>query len=409
MPLFRYEAVDSTGAKVSAYMQVADERAVADKLTQMGYQPTSIELTQRSFQQTASKSARTGPPATTVEGSKLTANKRTLARLYHQLHVSLRSGMAPFQAFTTVAGQLSEPAVRQALHEMSAGVRDGGRISDLMERHPRMFSRGDVGMIRAAETAGFLPEAFGYLARQHEEDDNTARKLTIWLWFFHSNVLTLPLIIPVAFFLMYALPALDPMAGLKPAGLSFLFGSLPMIVGYYGGLAWFHRARHNPKFAARWHQTLLKLPMVGPIARLRSMAVFTRTLQLVYHAGVPADTAWETASAAVPNLCLADQFARGLETVRGTYHFSHGMSSVQLFDPADVGMVATGERSGNIEEPLAVLADRYEEETRIALGASVVRGAMMLVFWALAVGGIAMIVLMGGYFNGILGLIGTID
>ncbi len=410
MPLYRYEAVDSTGGKVEAYMQVADERAVADKLMQMGYRPVSIELTQRTAPQTASRSTQaTSPSAPMAPGSPLTVNKRTLSRLFHQLHVSLRAGMPPFQAFTTVAAQIPEPAARQALHEMSLGVRDGARVSDLMERYPRMFSRGDVGMVRAAEMAGFLPEAFGHLARQHEEDDNTTRRLRIWIWFFHSNVLTLFLMIPLAFVLKDSLPTFDIGTGLASGARALLFGTIPLCALYYGGLAWFYRARHNPNWAYRWHRALLKLPVMGGIARLRCQAVFARTLQLIHHAGLPNDTAWETASGAVPNLYLANEFARGLPLVKATGQFSEGLKQSGLFDYADIGMVGTGEVAGDIEQPLEVLANRYEEETRVALGASVVRGAVTFTFYAFALGALAMALIWWAYGQGLLSLMNGLE
>ena len=45
-------------------------------------------------------------------------------------------------------------------------------------------------------------------------------------------------------------------------------------------------------------------------------------------------------------------------------------------------MVATGETTGEVPQALSYLADRYEDETRVALGASVVRGALTFTLWA---------------------------
>ena len=51
--------------------------------------------------------------------------------------------MPAYQALSTVAGQVHERNLRQALTEMAAGVRDGHQLSLLMERYPRLFSRGE--------------------------------------------------------------------------------------------------------------------------------------------------------------------------------------------------------------------------------------------------------------------------
>jgi type II secretory pathway component PulF len=409
VPLFRYEALDRTGNKVVGAMQVADEQALAVRLASMGYQPTSVEIAQRSLRQAAQRSAVGAgsiPQAAAGPVSPLTASERALARMFHQLHISFRAGMPAFQAVSTVATQVQEPPLRQALVELSAGVRDGHRLSDLMERYPYLFTRGDVGMVRAAELAGFLPEALENLAVQHELDDNTRRRLAIWVWFFHLNVLGLLLFIPFCFFIIPAVEAgFNAMAGLRSVGQVFLVFSLPMGILYTALLVALARTRRSPRLAYRWHRLLLKLPVVGKINSLRANSVFTRTLQQLYQAGLPAATSWETASDAVPNRFLSALYLDGKPTVEATGRLSTAMQQVGLLDPADVGMVATGESSGEVPQALRYLADRYEEDTRVALGASVVRGAISFTTWAFLIGAIGLIIFFQQYGGKIFGAV----
>ncbi|HEU4753327.1 MAG TPA: type II secretion system F family protein, partial [Armatimonadota bacterium] len=335
----------------------------------MGYRPTSVQVAQRNLTAGAfaapahvtASSYTAGGPAGPV--SNLSANERARARMFHQLYISFRAGMPAYQAVTTVASQVFEPALRQALVELGVGIQQGHALSLLMERYPRLFSRGDVGIIRAAELGGFLPEALESIARRYEEDDNTRRRLRIWVWFFHSNVITLALAIAFAFFFFAFISTMNPLAGAAAVGRAFLLISLPMLLLYFGGLLYLQRIRTNPAKAYAWHRFLLRVPMAGKINRLRATSVFTRTLEYLSNSGVAGPTAWSTAAGAVPNLYLAEQFAGAAPAVAATARFTPAMQSSGLFDPADVGMVATGEATGEIPQALKYLADRYEEET----------------------------------------------
>ena len=404
MPLYRYEALDQTGNTVRGAMQVSDERALATRLTSMGYRPLSVQVAGGNGAVARPQRQVTGQPVvaqvpTAAPGSKLTANERSMARMYHQLYISFRAGMPAYQAFSTVAGQVHERSLRQVLQEMALGVQQGQYISVLMERYPRLFSRGDVGMIRAAEMAGFLPEALQSLSARHEQDDNTRRRLVVWIWFFHSNVICLALMIALGSIFFAWFSTGNFMNGLRAVGTTFMTVSVPMLVVYFGFIAWLKHARHNPAWAHRWHAFLLKLPMVAKLNYLRANAVFTRTLQQLYQAGIMPAFAWETAAGAVPNVVLADRYMSGKPVVESTARLSMAMQQVGLLDVTDVGMVATGESAGEVPQALKYLADKYEEDTRVALGATVVRGALTFTLWAFLMGLLAFAVFCYGYYG----------
>ena len=410
MPLYRYEALDRTGNKVVGAMQVADEHALASRLQTMGYQPLLVETSRRPLQY-APQAAAVGAgfpaamPAAPLITSPLTASERSIARMFHQLYISFRAGMPAYQAVSTVAGQVHERPLRQALLEIAQGIQEGQTLSGLMERYPRLFTRGDLGMMRAAERGGFLPEAFGALAQQHEQDDNTRRRLKVWEWFLHLHVVVALIVIALAFFFAPGIAAMDARPGFRAVGNAFLAITLPGLVLYFGGLMCLERIRRSPRWAYRWHRFLLRLPAVGKINFLRSNAVFTRTLQYLYHSGTPAPTAWETAAGAVPNLYLAERHLEGKPVVDSTGRLTPAMQQVGLLAATDIGMIATGESTGEIPQALQYLANHYEEETRVALGASVVRGAVTYLIWTFLLGGIATVALAYGTYGQIFGAV----
>ena len=50
-----------------------------------------------------------------------------------------------------------------------------------------------------------------------------------------------------------------------------------------------------------------------------------------------------------------------------------------------------GETTGEVPQALAYIANHYEEETRVALGASVVRGVLTILLWATILTGLGVL------------------
>ena len=404
MPLFRYEAVDREGKTLRGAMLVPDEQTVTTRLASMGYQTTAVHLSQNDRStvarrtitpaQTMAAAPQHTPAAPTGPVSLVSADDQSRARMLYQLHMSLRAGMPIYQALTTVESQVYQPVLRKVLQEIAVGVRDGGTLSEMMRRYPRIFTPGDVGMIHAAERGGFLPEALKMLADQHEEDSKIRRSLTWVLWLFlHGNALTLPLVIAgAAFFTGMASHDLNVSAGVHAMWRTFFTISVPMLIGY--GLLmvflprWVRNLRHSPK----WHRAVLRYPITGPLNRARAKAVFTRTLQYLYRSGTNSTTAWETSAGAVPNLHLAEQFRAGTPVVEATGRFSTAIQQTGLLELTDAGMVATGEATGEVPQALDYLANRYEEEARVALQRARMRAIATIVLWGVILMGVGAII-----------------
>lgn len=384
MPLFRYEAMDRSGNTVRGTMQAVDEAATAARLQAMGYRPTTV----------------LAPTARPASPSPLTTAERHLARGYQQLGIALRAGLPLFHALMTVREQVADRPLCRALGEIAASIQGGATLSGSMERFPRLFPRGDVGLVRAAEAGGFLPEALLALSARHEEEDNVRRRLRVWLWFLHAHVYGLILAICFVPFVGAAVAAgFDVGAGGRAVGRMLLFVGVPAVVLYTGLVQWLGRARRIPSLERRWHRLLVRVPVLGRLHELRAAAVFYRTLQQLHHAGLAAGTAWETATAAIPNLHLAERFAAGGEAVRRSASLSRGLAAVPRLPAADAGLAATGEMAGEVERALSSLAARYEEDCRVALGAAAVRGALTFVLWSFLLGALGLAVLAAGYYG----------
>lgn len=404
MPLFRYEAVDREGKTLHGAMLVPDEQTVTTRLASMGYQTTQVHLSHNDQStvarrtitpvQTMAATPRHTSAAPTGPVSLVSTDDQSRARMLYQLHMSLRAGMPIYQALTTVESQVYNPVLRKVLQEISVGIRDGGTLSEMTRRYPRIFTPGDVGMIHAAERGGFLPDAMKMLADQHEEDSKAGRSLTWVLWLFlHSNALCLPFVIAgAAFFTGAAKHDLSVPAGVHAMWHTFFTVSVPMLIGYVLLMIFLPRWIRNLRHSPTWHRSVLRYPITGPLNRARAKAVFTRTLQYLYRSGVNSTTAWETSAGAVPNLHLAEQLRAGTQVVEATGRFSTAIQHTGLLEPTDAGMVATGEATGEVPQALDYLANRYEDESRVALQRARVRAIATIILWGVILMGVGAII-----------------
>jgi type II secretory pathway component PulF len=398
VPLFRYEALDRTGNKVVGAMQVDNEQALNARLTAMGYQPVLVESAARRALTPAPHTP--APSAYSGSVSGLKARESDVARMLHQLFLGFKTGLGTHQCLTTVASQVSSPALRQALTETAQGIQAGSTFSQQLARYPRIFSPGDVGMIGAGELGGFLPEALEAVSQRREEDEHARNRMKVWIWFLHTNMVSLFFFIPVGWFVKDVFPSLNVAVGLAAAWRSLLTISLPLTALYIGFVVWLNGARESPSFRLSWHRMLLRLPILGKLNHVRANAVFTRTLAWLFHAGVLAPTAWEAAAGAVPNLALSQRFMQAKPVLESTGKPSAALQVVGMMDASDVGLVATGETTGELPQALGYLANRYDEQAKIALQESVSRAAGMFRFWAFILGALGFALVIWAYGQG---------
>jgi type II secretory pathway component PulF len=105
-----------------------------------------------------------------VRAYLLSSACRTLSLLLH-------SGVALAPALELSAQTSTNRAYRITLHALSRRVMHGEKMSDGLDALPKLFPPTLTHLVAIAETTGTLPETFGYLAEQYEEDVDEQTKL----------------------------------------------------------------------------------------------------------------------------------------------------------------------------------------------------------------------------------------
>jgi general secretion pathway protein F len=156
--------------------------------------------------------------------------------------------------------------------------------------------------------------------------------------------------------------------------------------------------------ATAWFQgvqqrVVLRLPLVGKVARAAALDRYLATLGLMLRGGVAVGEAAEQAALAAGNAVLTPKLLALGPALREGVPVAEALASTREFDRETLGMAATGEMSGSLPAMLARAAGYYREE-HDAKRRMLIRTAQVLfgVAW-LCVGGAVLLFAVRSYFD----------
>jgi len=141
---------------------------------------------------------------------------------------------------------------------------------------------------------------------------------------------------------------------------------LPMFAGAIAGFVMWTR---SPKGKPVWDRSVLKAPVFGSLVRMLSIARFTRTLATLLKSGVPLLNAMDIVKNVVTNSVLVDVVEKARDSIREGESIANPLKRSGQFPPLVYHMIAIGERSGQLEDMLVSVADSYETQVNVRIGA----------------------------------------
>jgi len=162
----------------------------------------------------------------------------------------------------------------------------------------------------------------------------------------------------------------------------FVGGVIALIVG-------FKQFYKNPRGREIVDGTLLKAPVLGPVLRKVVVARFTRTMGTLLSSGVPILDAMEIVAKTAGNVVVQKGIMYARSKISEGKDLATPLMETQLMPPMVVQMIGVGEQTGALDTMLSKIADFYEEEVDVAVGAmtSLIEPIMM-VFLGGIIGGL---------------------
>ncbi|HEY3265462.1 MAG TPA: type II secretion system F family protein [Armatimonadota bacterium] len=386
MPMFHYEATNRQGKTVVGSMDARDEGAVRARLLQTGYSPVLIEAPVKGGARVSAppKASSGGPtpgasagyspaPVMAHSGRRRGVNVSTqaLGRFYRQMAASVNSGVPLTQALPSIRAGVRDKTLQKALDDIEATVAAGRPISEAMERHPRAFSVGHVGMVRAGEGAGFLAKAFEELAVQTEADwgVEAATKFNIilfvmkWLGvpFLPAYLYAMLKIVPLMQTGLATTDAIRVVGGIALRAV-LVFFACAIVLNLILPLFW--KLLKGTTLGDVVVNLTSWMPVVGARRRRTDAVKTLSALSSAMAAGVPSTLSWQLAAEAADTPRYREAMFGQVHLVRQGAPLPDLLAATRLFDADTVNMVRSGEVSGNMPEMLAQAVYYQREEAK---------------------------------------------
>jgi len=286
------------------------------------------------------------------------------AFFFRKLHDLVQAGFSLVSAFSELAAQ-GALRYREAALKLRDLASRGERISDGMELFPTLFLPWQVGLVRAGESGGALPDVLDQIASTLETEYRLRLNIIANTWYFYIFVIPgLLLVAPAALAVLSG----EPQGGWTPAYLlhRYLQYGFRVIWPAAGALLlasllWQIGAR-LPSWQLAHQRIVRCLPLFGRGARTAALARFTSSLAALWRAGAPISEAVRTSATASGSIVLA----RGIEPVIERLLRGEGVSDAfartGLFSRQDLQLLRAGEMSGNMPDAMRRVAAFYSDE-----------------------------------------------
>ena len=364
MPAFEYQALDNAGRTQRGVLQADTPRAARASLRDRGLNPLRVDAVSDTAGGSAllRRGALSGPQ---------------LALLTRQMATLVASGLPIDEALQALA-EGSEGRLRTQVVSLRSRVMEGASLANAMSEFPETFPPLFRASVAAGESAGKLDRVLLRLADYAETRDALRRRVLLALTYplllttVALAVVTalmawvVPQVIGVFLQQKQALPLPTRILIRLSDGLSAYGGTLFVLLVIAAIVAAF--ATRRPDVRARWHAFVLRLPLLGRLVRAADTARFARTLALLVGSAVPLLEALNIAGMVVENRSLREALARVAVRVREGQPFSRALAETKEFPPVAVRLIASGEKSGRLDEMLFEAASHQERELDTVLG-----------------------------------------
>lgn len=391
MSAFEYTALDQKGREAKGVIEGDSARLVRQQLREKDLVP--LNVTEIKKQKTKEKS--------TSFSFHQNISTTELALMTRQLATLSRSGIPLDEATATVARQSIKPKVKKLLLGVRAKIIEGHTLADGLRDYPHIFSEMYCATVAAGEQSGHLDIVLERLADYTEQRQQLQQRLKLAL--IYPIILTVMSILVVSGLLAYVVPEVVkvfsdtgqqlPFLTVALIAVSdfmqewFIYLLLAMLASFVG----FRKLMEQPVFKKRYHQFLLKIPVLGNLVLGANSAQFSRTFSILAASGVPILDAMRIAVKVMDNIPMREAVESASQQVSEGSSLSKTLEQSGYFNPMLINLIASGEATGQLEQMLerASINQERELETTMAMLMGLLEPLLIV-----AMGGVVLIIVL---------------
>ncbi|WP_448587631.1 type II secretion system F family protein [Thermocrinis sp.] len=347
-----YKGIDQFGNLRTGKVEVPEGVSVYEFLLSQGIRPIKIEDESESFWK--------------KELFKRKPSQEDVAFVLTQLSLLLSSGLSLTKALEVAGEQAEDRRIRQALLSTKEAIEKGESIHQAFGRG-EIFPEFLLEMLRTAERGENLERvleiAGEFLRRMSEIRAKVFSSLTypafVILFSFLSVLVVVKWVIPkvasVLLSLGKDLPLITKVLLLFSKLLGYALYLLPLLI-----LLLTLRRRLISK--ENLDKYFLKLPIFGKVSFYFQLSRFAGSLYMALSSGIPIVRAVSLSIGTMTNEHLRKRLRDVPEELSKGRSLSEVLGDTGMFPPLFVSLLATGEKSGELEKSLDLLERVYDQQ-----------------------------------------------
>ena len=386
MTTFAYKVLDSRGAQATGEIEGDSKAAAAATLRNKGF--TVLDLNE----------VKTGLAQMDIGAAFQTIKSKDLTVFSRQFATMVNSGLSMLRCLYVLEEQTPNKKLSKVIGEIRQDVEAGISLSDALAKHPNVFSKLYISMVRAGELGGILDEVLNRLATQLEKEDQIRRAV--------KSAMVYPVVIGTFAILvligmvMFLIPIFAGMykdlGNAKLPLLTRIMMSASSLFRSWWGLVvlaaiifavWgTRRLKRTERGRQVWDRFKLRIPMgIGQIIRKLAIARFSRTLGTLITSGVPILQAIDITGQAAGNAVIEKAMKEVEISVTEGQSITEPLRKEPVFPPMVTQMISVGEETGSLDAMLSKIADFYEDEVNASVKSltSILEPILMLFVGAL--------------------------
>ena len=361
MAAFEYVALDPRGRQHKGLIEADSPRQARQLLRDKQWSPLEVK------QARSREDSGTGGFSF---GRGLSA--RDLALVTRQLATLVQAALPIEEALRATAAQASSQRIKSMLLAVRARVMEGHSLAAALREYPSAFPELYRATVAAGEHAGHLGLVLDQLADYTDQRQQSRQKIQLAL--LYPVILLVASLAIVVLLLGYVVPDVVKVfvnTGQELPGLTVGLIATSEAVQRWGWLmllgivvagVGMRLALRDENLKRRWHAFILRIPLVGRLTRATNTARFASTLAILTRSGVPLVDALGIAAAVIGNLRIRERVVEAAQRVREGGSLTRALDATGEFPPMMLHMIASGEKSGELDQMLSRTARNQEND-----------------------------------------------
>ncbi|MBN1787941.1 MAG: type II secretion system F family protein [Sedimentisphaerales bacterium] len=377
MPVFQYEALDSTGQEVKGQVEALSGDEALSKIRNMGYFPTKPPKAKGGMRERKAKASK----SRSRRGAGGKVKVKQLTQFARQLSTLQDAGLPILRSLRILEEQQKSGTLKRVVGYVADDIEGGATLSEAMGKFPRAFNKLFVNMVAAGEVGGVLDVILSRLADFMEKAQKLKAKIkgaTVYpvVVMGAAGLIVLGLMIGV---IPKFSTVLKEMTGGELPGLTVIIMNVSDWIAFKWGWAILLATPMLIIFTLRFIRRFalgsfildsvnLKMPIIKNIVYKTSVSRWTRTLGTLISAGVPILEAINITAETAGNEVYARMLRKVQNAIRQGDTFANPLRKSKTTDGLVVNMIDVGEETGEMDKMLIKIAGNFDDDVDVLVG-----------------------------------------